>query len=100
VLNDEERFKLFNRVVNSPNFDIEVDECLLFYDRYNPKNKYSITYLNKDNEKIDIKCFDHKDDFRDDDNVLIDINMVSNIIVIYDKHKKKHKRYKGKKINT
>jgi hypothetical protein len=96
ILDINERFVLFNKVVNSPNFDIDIEGCSLFYDRYNPKNKYRVTFLNETNEKIEISCFEHHDEFRDDDNVLIDITKISNIVVIYDKHKKKHNRYKDK----
>jgi len=43
VLTQEERTKLFDWIQKNPCFDLNNEDCKLFYDRYNPDNQYSVT---------------------------------------------------------
>jgi hypothetical protein len=58
-LTPEERNKMFNKIINHSNFNLADENCLLFFDRFNPKNQYEVVC--KENQVI--KCFFHKNNY-------------------------------------
>lgn len=58
-LTPEERKSLFDKIINCSSFDLSNENCLLFHDRFNPKNQYEVICKG---EQI-VKCFLHKNSY-------------------------------------
>lgn len=57
-LSDSESKKLFDWIRTNNKFNINNEDCILFYDRFNPKNQYQVK--TNFNDKIEITdCFLH-----------------------------------------
>ena len=66
LMSFEEREKLFNWIQLNPRFNLENNDCKVFYDRYNPDNQYVITYEDSTTKvdcKVDCFAFKHKSPF-------------------------------------
>ncbi len=59
-LSENEREKLFNFITdtNRTRFDIENNDCKLFYDRFNPENQFIVHY-DFEGKEDRIDCFLH-----------------------------------------
>lgn len=55
-LTDDERERLYTWIKNNPKFNIQNDECLLFNERFNPENQFTIEYV-FNGEKLTADCF-------------------------------------------
>ena len=78
VLTQEERANLFDWILRNPNFDLNNEDCKLFYDRYNPNNQYSVT-TNFNNEIKNVECFLHFDKYHTKINVSINEDYIKEI---------------------
>ena len=81
IMTKEERKKLFDWIQLNPSFDINNEDCLLFYDRFNPDNQYKIYTRLKGEEDIH-KCFLHKEQFYTKRNIYISNDYIINRIKI------------------
>lgn len=62
VLTPNERNRLFNWIQQNPSFRKEQEDCLLFFDRFNPDNQYSVETF-YEGESNTYSCFKHDDRF-------------------------------------
>lgn len=62
VLSEDERHKLFNWITICSTFNLENEDCRLFYDRFNPENQYEIE-VDFEGEKETKRCFKWNDRF-------------------------------------
>lgn len=61
-LTPDERAKLFEWIQCNPQFDIKKEDCLWFYDRYNPDNQYEVQTVFKGKYET-MNCFLHNDKY-------------------------------------
>lgn len=62
-LNDDQRKQFFKNITEQYRFSVENEECLLFYNRYNPDNQYAVTVSLGGVEIGFYHCFLHKDSY-------------------------------------
>jgi hypothetical protein len=78
VLTQEERTKLFEWIQKNPCFDLNNEDCKLFYDRYNPDNQYSVT-TEYNNIVEFVECFLHNGRYHTKSNVSINEDYIKEI---------------------
>lgn len=75
VLTENERGRLFQWIQFNPEFDIKNEECLVWYNRYNPDNQYQIETT--DNQIF--VCFLHDDKYHTKRNTSINPDFIKKI---------------------
>jgi hypothetical protein len=55
-LSKDERIRLFEWIPRNPCFNLENEDCQLFFARFNPENQYEVTYIYEGEKKV-IECF-------------------------------------------
>jgi hypothetical protein len=78
VLTPEERSNLLEWVQKNPCFDLNNEDCKLFYDRYNLDSQYLIT-TDYNNEIKDIECFLHNGRYHTTSTTSINEEYIKNI---------------------
>lgn len=78
VLTKNERERLFRWIQLNPNFNIENEECLIWYNRYDPDNQYQVE--TKNNQSFE--CFLHEGNYHDMRNRWINPDFITNITKI------------------
>ena len=70
IMDADERKRLFEWIIKNPNFKIEEDDCLNFYDRFNPDNQYKVS-TDFDGKKEDIEAYLHDGQYYTSNNTWI-----------------------------
>ena len=61
-MSTEERNHLFNWITKNRSFDKSNNDCLWFYNRFNPDNQYTV-FLKFEKEEKKVSCFKHGEDY-------------------------------------
>jgi hypothetical protein len=78
VLTENEREKLFNWVQRCSSFDLENEDCRLFYARFNPKNQYQVQ-TEFEGKKETVKCFKWNDKFHLSKNTSVNEKYITDV---------------------
>lgn len=81
-LSKDQRKKLFEWMTRLDKLDLTNDDCLLFYNRYNPDNQYTVTPKLKDQPETEykpIEAFKHNSKYHISSTRYIEPNLVGKV---------------------
>lgn len=74
----DERVRLFEWIQKNGKFNLDKDNCLLFYNRYNPDNQYKV-HTNFKGKKQFVECFKQGDRYYTTKNVSVEPKYITKV---------------------